>query len=171
MSSIRVSYQNQEWHRLVREWSAECDEFEENFGEYATASLPVLDELASSAQTPAAGVFGYEEEGSFKAVYQANSSFLPGYVGKVLRIRHIVLAPKFDFSDEFDIDDYINVMIGVFAGAILLADGELMAQHVKFHLKSPAEREFGQKFIQAAGKQPVFAKAEMRGSWIYLSKA
>lgn len=158
------------WHEMEAHWASECDKYEENFEDYAVASLPVLRELAMETPRKGAGVFGLPSGDSFDVLCQANSTFLPGFKGKVLRIRHIVLSPKFDFSDEVDLDDYANALAALFAGAVGLADSEMPSDHVKFHLKSPVERTFGEHFKDAVHQQNAFEKVSMRGSWIYLSK-
>lgn len=160
-----------DWATLVLDWEAECAHFEEDFGDYATASLPVLSDLACSAPRRDAAVYGLQKDGKLDVVCQANSSFLPGHVGKVLRIRHIVLSPRFDFAEDLQIEQYEETLVGVFAGVLSLAYGEMSSDHVKFHLKSPAERSFGQAFTDALKDHDAFTEVAMKGSWIYLSKA
>jgi len=160
-----------EWRELVLQWEDECARHGENFDEFAVASLPVLEELACSAPRRDAAVFGLSTGGLINVVCQANACFLPGYTGKVLRIRHIVLSPKFDFSDELELSDYEEALVGVFQGALGLAYGEMPSDHVKFHLKSPAERAFGAAFTEALKSVRHFSNVAIKGSWIYLSKA
>lgn len=160
-----------DWAKLVLEWESQCSDFEEDFGEYAMASLPVLAELACSIPRRDAAVYALTLDGAVDAVCQANSTFLPGYTGKVLRIRHIVLSPRFDFSADVDIEDYVKTLTGVFSGAVGLAYKEMPSEHVKFHLKSPAERTFGQAFTNALKGNVSFTEVAIKGSWIYLSKA
>lgn len=160
------------WENIVTEWEAQCSDFGEDFKDYATASLPVLEKLAN--QTPRAKEAVYsltDEEGRSRAVLQANSTLLPKYDGMVLRIRHIVLAPCYDFSDDEDIvAQYKDVLVGVFSDTLRIADEDMPSQHVKFHMKSPAEREFGKLFTAELQKTDSFAMSAMKGSWIYLSK-
>ena len=158
------------WAKLVLDWEAECAEFGENFDDYAVASLPVLRELACAPPRRDAAVFGSVSSEKLDVVCQANSSYLPGYTGKVLRIRHIVLSPRHDYSEEFTLDDYCSTLVGVFSGALDLADGEMMSDHVKFHLKSPAERAFGKAFTDVLKDHKAFTDVAIKGSWIYLSK-
>lgn len=160
-----------DWEQLILEWEAECNTYGEDFEDYATLSLPVLSSLVYSAPRRDAGVFGLSTEGRVDVICQANSCFLPGYNGKVLRIRHIVLSPRFEFAQNIEIDDYSEVLIGVFVGAIRIAHDEMPSDHVKFHLKSPAERAFGAAFVNALKGDAAFQEVELRGSWIYLSKA
>lgn len=171
----RVSQENGCWQELTLAWEKECGEFQENFEEYAVASMPVLEPLATGTQMTQAGVYAFAPNGRYQAICQANSSFLPGYTGKVLRIRHIVFSPMFDYSDEIDIQTYGNTLVGVFSGVILMSYEDMPAQHIKFHLRSPAEMEFGEQFTKVLKEHEEFKNAftnvNMKGAWIYLSKA
>ncbi|GGF77034.1 hypothetical protein SAMN05216376_11232 [Mameliella alba] len=158
------------WDKLVLEWEEECSSFEEDFGDYAVASLPVLAELARAAPRRDAAVYGLMSDGKVDVVCQANSTLLPGYTGKVLRVRHIVLAPRFDFSEDITIEAYTETLANVFAGVLGLADDVMPSDHIKFHLKSPAEKSFGGAFTDALSGHPAFSLVAMKGSWIYLSK-
>ena len=158
------------WQNLALEWEKQSNSFGENFSDHASASMPVLEELASGAQLADAGVYSYDVEGIPQAIAQCNATFLPGYTGKVLRVRHIVLAPRFELDDSLSLEDYGEVLVGIFGGSVLLSVGEMPTEHVKFHLRSPAEQMFGERFKTALLKSPVFTKVDMRGSWIYLSK-
>lgn len=160
-----------DWAKLVLQWEAECSDFEEDFSEYAMASLPVLGDLAIAPPRRDAAVYGLSSGNTIEAVCQANSTFLPGYTGKVLRIRHIVLSPRFDYSENIEIADYVKTLIGVFTGAVALAYQEMASEHIKFHLKSPAERAFGAAFTDALQGDTSFTEVAIKGSWIYLSKA
>lgn len=157
------------WSSVMTEWSRQCDGYEENLEDFATASLPLLEELALGA-FPNAGVFGVFDAASCTALCQANSTFLPGYTGKVLRIRHIVLSPTFDFSSNVSLEDYERALVSVFVGALKVAQGDLPSKHVKFHLRSPLERQLGASFTEAMQQQDHFSLVDMRGAWIYLSQ-
>ncbi|QPM89398.1 hypothetical protein [Pseudooceanicola algae] len=168
--ALKASTSDPTWSELMTAWEQECSDYEENLADYASASLPILDELARGTPTLNAATYVLKVAGAPKAAFQANRTFLPGYTGKVLRIRHIVTSPKFDFDNTIDYDEYIDVMVGVFSAALDLAYGELASDHIKFHLKSPVERTFGHNFTDALRGDGAFKIADIRGSWIYLSK-
>lgn len=171
MKFEKLTTSNGEWQNLVQQWESQCEDYSENFAEYAIASMPVLEELAIGAEQLSAGVFGFKSCDKYAALCHANSSFLPSYDGKVLRIRHIVFSPRFDFSDDVPTDEYIQALVGVFTGAMDLANDEMQSNHVKFHLRSRAEREYGQAFTDALKRHGTFKTVNITGSWIYLSKA
>ena len=170
MTLQRVSQADGNWHGLCRQWEDECDGFEQDFAEFASASFPVLDELACGTQLANAGVFATHDDGGYLAACQANVCFLPGYDGKVLRVRHIIVSPQHEFSADMEIETYLKTLGRVFVGAIGLSVDGMPAQHVKFHLRSPAERHFGHIFTEALEGHKAFSDVAMRGSWIYLSK-
>ena len=167
----RVNGKDGSWAELIKQWEKQCEGYGESLDDFAVASLPVIEDLARGAQQRYAGAYAYSEGGEYKAACQVNSTFLPKYEGKVLRVRHIVLSPDFDFSDTPTVEDYTNVLVGVFVGAISLTMEEMPSAHVKFHLRSPIERELGQHFTNAISGNAAFKDVAMQGSWIYLSKA
>ncbi|WP_420325450.1 hypothetical protein [Mameliella sp.] len=167
----RVNGQDGSWPDLISQWEKQCEIYGESLDDFAVASLPVIEGLATGAQQHYAGAYAYSDDGNYKAVCHVNSTFLPKYDGKVLRVRHIVLSPDFDFSDTPTVDDYTDVLVGVFVGAIALTMEEMPSSHVKFHLRSPIERELGEHFTKAISGNAAFKDVAMQGSWIYLSKA
>lgn len=169
MNLQRISVQDESWQELMADWDAQCSKYSENISDYATASLPVLKDLASEPQMSNAGVFGLKSSANHLAICQANVAFLPGYEGKVLRVRHITMAPSYDFSDTLVLDEYASVLVSIFTETVNLALGQMPAKHVKFHLRSPVEREFGSRFVEALAGNSAFEKVSLAGSWVYLS--
>ena len=171
MELKRVSLADSSWNELCRQWESECAEFNEDFSEFAPASFPVLDKLARGAQLVNAGVFAVPNGENYSAACQANATRLPGYDGKVLRVRHIVFSPSYDFGGDLTLNDYEKALLSVFGGTINLSYGEMVAQHIKFHLRSPAETQFGNSFTELLKGHKAFEEVSMRGAWIYLSKS
>ena len=108
------------------------------------------------------------DDGTFDAVCQANATFLPGYKGKVLRVRHMLLSPHFDFG-EYPIEQYVQVLSRMFARTVHLAKSDLPSEHVKFHLRSPADRQFFEATLDAFTDTNLFDAVAIRGSWLYLT--
>ncbi|SLN36174.1 hypothetical protein AQS8620_01286 [Aquimixticola soesokkakensis] len=167
-----VSNFNGHWQALTKQWEEECQNYGENFEDYAAASMPILEELASSEPTNrAAGVYAATDgNGKYIAACHANCSHLPGYDGKVLRIRHITFSPDFDFGDSHVLRSYEDALVSVFVGTISLSFNEMKARHIKFHLRSFAEIQFAHRFTEEAEKDGNFKEVKMKGAWIYLSK-
>ena len=101
---------------------------------------------------------------------QLNVALLPGFDGKVLRVRHIVHSPKYDFDDTVGVDDYASFLVDIFLGVFSISYTEMPAPYIKFHFRSPAERSFFSEFKKALEVKDHFKAIEMRGSWLYIKK-
>ncbi len=158
------------WDGLVRQWTDECAEFDEDFDEYALGAIDVLESLIEE-DLPAsrARVVSLIDDGRHRLVCQANRADIKGYDGKVLRIRHIVLSPRFDFG-SVDVAEYALVLTSLFAHVLKLSDVDMKAPHIKFHLRSPADRQFFAMLSQHLGAGNHFRHIAMRGSWLYITK-
>lgn len=166
----RVTLHDRSWEVLCRQWERICEDFGETFDEYAPSSFPVLDTLAKGSQMAKSGVFAVKDGDDYTAACQVNVTLLPAYEGYVLRVRNICFSPAFDFSNEIDINDYSRALVRVFAGVVMLSETAMPSRHIKFHLRSPAELQFGGMFTDVLSEHSAFEKVEMCGAWIYLSK-
>lgn len=170
MEFVRVSSDNRLWNQLIIDWEDQCRDFHEDLGEYAMASLPVLESLASETQRKNAGVFAVRSERGFEGICQLNVTPLPGYTGPVLRVRHIVHAPRYDFTSDMSIDEYGAVLAHTLLGVFRASNNEMKAQHIKFHFKSPAEQMFFSRLKDALNEKELFSSMELKGSWLYITK-
>jgi hypothetical protein len=170
MEFTRVSVQNGHWVSLLNQWEESCTEFDESFSDYATGSLPILRPLAEQAQLNSSGVFALKDDSGYHGICQLNSAHIKGYTDKVLRVRHIVHAPRYDFGSEVVLDDYAKLLSGIFKGVIAVSDTEMRSPDVKFHFRSPAERQFFVEFNTTLEGHKVFDKVNMVGSWLYIKK-
>ncbi|UWQ11932.1 hypothetical protein K3X41_04390 [Aliiroseovarius crassostreae] len=169
MEFKRISRENGQWNTLWQQWDKECTKYGETISDYATSALSTLKPLAEDPQITSAGVYGLIDKDEIVAVCQLNVTGLPGYTGPVVRLRHLVLAPKFDFDDSTTIQEYINVLSSVFAGTINLAHSEMKADHAKLHFRSPADKEFFKNIEQSLKSNSVFSHVALKGSWLYVS--
>lgn len=156
------------WERFQRDWRTQCEAHGEDFEEYASGSMAVLDVLARNPE-PKAGVFALEQEGSFSAVCQANVAMLPGIDGPVLRIRMMILSPDYDLGVK-SVDEYAQAIVRLLLGAISLSAANYPARHVKFHMRSPGDRAFFTAIGNSLGTTPVFESVQVRGGWLYITK-
>lgn len=156
------------WAAFEDDWRAQCVTFGEDFEQYAAGSISVL--KAMSAETKKdLGVFALRgDNGDYAAIAQVNSAMLPGYSGKVLRVCHMLLSPTMDFG-ELSMDDYANVMGRMFSRTVFLAAREMPSEHVKFHMRSPADRQFFGAVLSMLKDLEIFTGVAMRGAWLYLS--
>lgn len=169
-SLVQLRASDGSWQALVGAWTAECLAFEEDFDQYASASIPVLQALAE-AEEASAGVFALvDESGRYHAVLQANSSFLPGYNGKVLRVRHLLASPAYDFG-EFTVQEYSSILSKAFSRVVRLSEEVYPSPHIKMHLRSPSDIAFFEVVGDFLGNSGLFTSVRIRGAWLYLTKS
>lgn len=168
MEFRRISRENGLWDKLWADWDKLCTSFGENFQDFAPSSLTILRPLAESPQTATAGVFALIDEGATLAVCQLNVAFIKGYDNQVLRLRHLLLSPEYDFSNTVTVEKYVQVLSEMFAGTVVCAQNELPAKHVKLHLQSPADRVFFKEIEQHLNKSATFSAVKMHGAWLYV---
>ena len=171
MELTRVSRSDGSWIRLCRQWEQECTDFNENFGEFASASFPVLDILARGPLLARAGVFAVSGDGGYSAACHVDVCQVTGCEGEALRVRLITFSPRFDLDDGLSLDDYARTLVRVFAGAVGLSCDAIPVRHIRFQLRSPAERQFADLFDEALDGLGTFQDLVMRGAWIHLSKS
>lgn len=171
MTFVRLSRGNASFDEMWARWSAICDVYRENFADFSPAALGELERLASEPPAAHAGVYALKGgDGEYLAVCQLNAAFLPGYEGKVLRLRHLVLNPAFEYSVEDMTSDYVRVLTEVFTGVVEVAEVGMPAEHIKIHLRSPGDRQFFNHFEVALKRSQVFASVQLQGAWLYITK-
>lgn len=168
MSLVKLCGSDGSWQKVKAEWEEACKKYDEDFSNFGIASLPVLDALAETPEK-AARICGFQDNTGHAAVCQANVTPLPGYVGPVLRVRMITLSPNYDFG-EYPIDAYAQVLGGLFAGILALSQGDMKADHIKFHVRSPADFQFFRTFQAVLAEQKAFSSVKMQGAWLYVTK-
>ncbi|WP_294930481.1 hypothetical protein [uncultured Paracoccus sp.] len=139
----------------------------DEISDYAVSSLGVVEELANEPTKNAKSLGLFDDTGRCHAICHANVTSLPGYEKPVLRIRHLLLAPDYDYG-HLDASDYARALTSVFSNVIGLAFGEMKAMHIKFHLRSPGDVSFFGALTDALSKIPTFRAVHMRGAWLYL---
>lgn len=165
---VKLTVKDGSWPKLEDQWRTLCTEFDEDFKTYALDAMPVLQELAANHQKDA-GVYALVRDGGeIDAVCQAHATHLPGYTGKVLRVRHLLLSPYFDFGD-YPIEQYVEVLSRMFGFTVKLGVSSLRSEHVKFHLRSPADRQFFEASLNVLRSVGPFDAVQIRGSWLYLT--
>lgn len=161
------SPENGLWKAVQKEWHQQCEDYEEDVDNYASASMPVLQAL-SETPTRRAKVFVLLDEGHKPhAVFQANSARLPGFEGFVLRIRHLVLSPEYDYG-KHEIEDYKTLLASCFGHACELARTSMQSDHVKFHFRTSADLYFFKAAYPSLLEEPAFKDVIMYGAWLSL---
>lgn len=157
------------WQRLLDEWGRQCAQYGESLDNYASATMPVLEQLAAAPEATA-GVYGVEKDGEIGAICQLNCTPLPGYPSPVLRVRFLTVSPKYDLGD-IAISEYGDLLVEAFFGVFTMSvDKTMGAKFINFHLRSPSDRPFFQAIGHGLAKVPHFETVKMAGSWLYVTK-
>lgn len=172
MKLVRLNKCDGTWDRLEASWKSECDNFGEDFQSYAEASVGTLrDECDDGAIDQHTGVFALQDQdGREHAACFLNSALLPGYVGRVLRVRHFVLSPYYDF-EALAPEVYASVLGDYFIALVDCSETVLKSPHIKLHYRSPNDRPFFAAFGMTMRSTGRFSTVESRGMWLHLTKA
>ena len=155
---------------MISQWQKECDDFGEEFIDFAPASLPALAPFADELESDVEGVYACFDGSNYHGALKLNLAHIAGYQGKVLRSRHMVFSPRFDFDEKLSITDYTTLLTELVLGVLAVSDAEMSAPHVKFHFRSPAEKSFFNVFAGVVSSRGMFKDVAMRGTWLYISK-
>ena len=172
MRFMRLEKSTGSWDRFTQQWRSECSDYDEDFAHYATASLSALEyECDTGSPDDGSGVFGLlDENDRFHAACFLNSTFLKGWTGKVLRVRHLVLSPYYDFED-LELEHYATTLAHAFTAIVNVSNDELPSQHIKIHYRSPYDRTFFAAFALTMKSSNGLQSVESKGMWLHLTKA
>jgi hypothetical protein len=157
------------WDKFVRDWESQCSELEEDFSCYELEPIGVVKDLAEGPVQPDAAAYALYDGERYAAMCQVNRTLLPGYTGQVLRVRMLYLSPYYEFG-EFSLEQYSRVLIDILFHIIELSREAMPSRHIKFHLRSPADRQFFAAFRNAIDGTGVFESVTTRGAWLYITK-
>lgn len=169
MQVVRLQTSQESFAKFEADWSTQCDEIDDCYSSYATAPLSVIRSLASE-ESDKEWAIAIEHEGRFMAAACAIRAAQKGYSGYVLRIREVTVCPLLDYGN-LDENAYVDTLIGILNGALKLSESSLEADHIKLHLRSPADAVFFRAFGNTLDSKGVFAATEAHGAWLTVSKA
>lgn len=171
MKLDRLSKADGSWQKFEATWQSECAKYGEDFDSYAEASLRTLrDECDDAEIDPNSGVFSLtDDEGRHHAACFLNNAQIKGYSGYVLRVRHLVLSPYYDFED-LEIEEYSSILGQYFVALINCSESTLISKHVKIHYRSPYDRTFFATFVTIMKATSHFQTVESKGMWLHLTK-
>lgn len=156
------------WDTLKKDWEAQCAAYDEDFSNYAEGTFAVVKDLLDD-EGEAAGLFAITIDDVHVSICQLNKASIPGYSSPVLRVRFMTLSPEYDFGDK-SVDQYADVLVATFAGILALSNTTMNAQHIKFHLRSPADRQFFAMLGKGLTEKNLFHSVQVRGAWLYVTK-
>lgn len=168
---LRLGKKGPAYDDLIAAWKAECEALGEDFETYSAIPVAIFNEIMERDAAKTGLYVAQADDGSFGAVCMVNHARIPGYVGPVLRVRHILLSPRFDLG-EWEISDYVEVIFAILNGVIERSekDAKLKANHIKLHARSPSDMQFLQALGTALGKANVYASVQVKGTWLYITK-
>jgi hypothetical protein len=82
----------------------------------------------------------------------------------------VTVCPDLDYG-ALQPDSYSETLIALFSEALKLSESLLEADHLRFHLRSPADAAFFRAFGNTLDSRGVFAAVEVHGAWLTISKA
>jgi hypothetical protein len=166
---IRLNAKLGSWNNFVEDWKQQCASLDEDFSTYELEPIGVVRDLAEGVCRSDAAAYALHDGSIFAAMCQINLTPLPGYNGDVLRVRMLYLSPHYEYG-EYSLDDYSKLIIDIFYNIIKLSNGAMPSRHIKFHLRSPADRQFFATFGNALDAAGVFASVAIHGAWLYITK-
>lgn len=166
---IRLEEKNGTWRDLYADWKSQCEQFNEDFSLYENEPFDVIRDLTKEPLNQKAAAFALHYDKEYAAIFQVNQTCLPGFEGEVLRVRMISLSPYYEFGPA-KIEEYGELLIKIFLGIIEISDTIMRSKHIKFHLRSPADRQFFFYLGQGLNSKGIFTKVDTIGSWVYITK-
>ncbi|CVI22769.1 conserved hypothetical protein [Agrobacterium fabacearum CFBP 5771] len=166
---VRLLHNDGTWEAFKQDWEAQCAFYDEDFGSYAEGTFSVVGDLVQQ-EGAAAGLFAVKVDGRHVSMCQLNRANIPGYTGPVLRVRYMTLSPDYDFGDK-PVEDYADILIKTFATVLAVSNKLMKADHIKFHLRSPADRQFFAALGRGMDETDMFHSVQVRGAWLYVTKS
>lgn len=164
----KLTHRDGSWDKLKADWVKQCAEVGDDFKDYAPATMPIIKTLSRKPERGHWACSLYDGT-RYLAVCVAHHYRMPGLDGHILKMRLMVPCPLLDYGALSD-ESYADAIIGFAYGAIKLSDTTLKANHIKYHLRSPADTVYFRAFGTALDNQGVFASTELKGAWLYITK-
>lgn len=151
------------------DWAAQCSEVGEDCESFGQATVGMIRQLAS-ANNDKEWAIAISDGERFMAAACAIRTMQKPFTGWVLRIREVTVCPLLDYGN-LDENAYVDTLIAILNGALKLSESNLQAEHIKLHLRSPADAVFFRAFGNTLDSKGVFAATEAHGAWLTISKA
>ena len=169
MDVIRLSTASGTLAEFDADWAAQCEEVGEEFESYGEATLAPIRTFAEVNNSKEWAI-AIKDGDRFMAAACAIRTRQKPFDGWVLRIREVTVCPLLDYGN-LDENSYVDTLIEILNGALKLSESDLKAEHIKLHLRSPADAVFFRAFGNTLDSKGVFAATEAHGAWLTISKA
>jgi len=151
------------------DWADQCIEVGENLSTFAQSAMTPIREFAETESDKEWAV-AIKASDRFMAVACAIRTRQKPHTGCVLRIREVTVCPLLDYGN-LDDNTYVDTLIAILNGALKLSESDLRADHIKLHLRSPADVAFFRSFGNTLDSKRIFAEVAAQGAWLTISKA
>lgn len=173
MQLVRVDASNGIFDKIKQQWAGQCDEYGEQFDEYAAPSIAHAQEIADGKLcTDKYGIYTLVDDAQFELIGHFNLARLPRTAGVTLRVVWVLMAPKYDYADVTP-DVLAHVSSGLLAETIMLSKGQtepsMKAEHIKIHLTNIADRRFFAGAAYTLKGSRSLADVEIRGNWLHMT--
>ncbi len=168
MEIVRITDLDGSLEELESDWQSQCNEVNEEFAFFDPSTMDPIRSFAMCASEKEWAI-AIKHDGRFMAAACAIRTMQKGFSGWVLRIREVTVCPLLDYG-YLDENAYVDTLIAVLNGALKLSERELEADHIKLHLRSPADAVFFRAFGNTLDSKGVFAATEAHGAWLSISK-
>lgn len=169
MEILRLLASDGSLDQFDADWAKQCAVVGEDCDSFASATAPLIRQFARNESDKEWAV-AIKGGGSYLAAACAIRAMQKGFTGWVLRIREVTVCPLLDYGN-LDENSYVDTLIAILNGALKLSESKLEANHIKLHLRSPADAVFFRAFGNTLDSKGVFAATEAHGAWLTISKA
>jgi hypothetical protein len=151
------------WASLKSQWRRAAEAAEHDFSTFVQGPFAALDPLVAQGAARA-GLYGLYDDQVPHAFCQVNKLLMGKFEGPMLRARFMTVAPVYDFGAA-DLGKYGQLLVELFSGIVWLSRNTMSANHVLFHLRSPADAQFLAPLRMTVATSP-FQRFAINGSWV-----
>lgn len=171
MHLTRLNRKNGTWDAFETQWKTDADSYDDGRVFFESPSIQTLkSECCNGEVDPSSGVFALtDNDNNVHAACFLNSTHLKGYDGKVLRVRHTIFSPYYDYED-LEMEDYAISLTNMFHGIVDASNTELQSDHIKIHYRSPHDRPFFTAFALNMQHAKMFKEVASKGMWLHITK-
>jgi hypothetical protein len=168
MDIVRIRASDGTLEKFDADWAEQCKQIDDDLESYGIATMPMIRSFAE-AEADKEWAIAIKDGERFLAAACAIRTMQKPHSGWVLRIREVTVCPLLDYGN-LDENSYIDTLIAILNGALKLSESELMANHIKLHLRSPSDAVFFRAFGNTLDSKGIFAATEAHGAWLTISK-
>ena len=169
MEVVRLLDSDGTLDKFDADWASQCAEVGEDCESFGQATTSMI-RLFARNENDKEWAIAIMDGDRFVAAACAIRTMQKPFSGWVLRIREVTVCPLLDYGN-LDENSYVDTLIAILNGAIKLSESSLLADHIKLHLRSPADAVFFRAFGNTLDSKGVFAATEAHGAWLTISKA